>query len=67
MTGGFGAGDAKFAAAMAPFVALGDLRLIAQGADVIPLAHSHRPAGFFDGHLDVELAEGFNKNLRRRE
>lgn len=27
MTGGFGAGDAKFAAAMAPFVALGDLRL----------------------------------------
>ena len=27
MTGGFGAGDAKFAAAMAPFVALGDLGL----------------------------------------
>lgn len=27
MTGGFGAGDAKFAAAMAPFVALGDMRL----------------------------------------
>jgi len=27
MTGGFGAGDAKFAAAMAPFVALGDARL----------------------------------------
>lgn len=27
MTGGFGAGDAKFAAAMAPFIALGDLRL----------------------------------------
>lgn len=27
LTGGFGAGDAKFAAAMAPFVALGDLRL----------------------------------------
>ena len=25
LTGGFGAGDAKFAAAMAPFVALGDL------------------------------------------
>lgn len=27
LTGGFGAGDAKFAAAMAPFVALGDMRL----------------------------------------
>lgn len=27
LTGGFGAGDAKFAAALAPFVALGDLRL----------------------------------------
>ena len=27
LTGGFGAGDAKFAAAMAPFVALADLRL----------------------------------------
>ena len=27
LTGGFGAGDAKFAAAMAPFVAVGDLRL----------------------------------------
>jgi prepilin peptidase CpaA len=27
MTGGFGAGDAKYAAAMAPFVALGDLQL----------------------------------------
>jgi prepilin peptidase CpaA len=27
LTGGFGAGDAKFAAAMAPFVALGDARL----------------------------------------
>ncbi|KPQ07668.1 MAG: Tad secretion system prepilin peptidase TadV [Rhodobacteraceae bacterium HLUCCA12] len=27
LTGGFGAGDAKFAAAMAPFVALGDLHL----------------------------------------
>ena len=27
LTGTFGAGDAKFAAAMAPFVALGDLRL----------------------------------------
>ena len=27
MTGSFGAGDAKFAAAMAPFIALGDLRL----------------------------------------
>lgn len=27
MIGGIGAGDAKFAAAMAPFVALGDLRL----------------------------------------
>lgn len=27
MTGGFGAGDAKFAAAMAPFVAVGDIPL----------------------------------------
>ena len=27
LTGSFGAGDAKFAAAMAPFVSLGDLRL----------------------------------------
>lgn len=27
LTGGFGAGDAKFAAAMAPFVALGDLQM----------------------------------------
>jgi prepilin peptidase CpaA len=27
LTGGFGAGDAKFAAAMAPFVALGDARV----------------------------------------
>lgn len=27
LTGGFGAGDAKFAAAMAPFIALGDLRM----------------------------------------
>lgn len=27
LSGGFGAGDAKFAAAMAPFIALGDLRL----------------------------------------
>jgi prepilin peptidase CpaA len=27
LTGGFGAGDAKFAAAMAPFVALGDVTL----------------------------------------
>ena len=26
LTGGFGAGDAKFAAAMAPFIALGDVR-----------------------------------------
>lgn len=28
LTGGFGAGDAKFAAAMAPFVALGDVALV---------------------------------------
>lgn len=28
LTGGFGAGDAKFAAAMAPFVALGDVTLV---------------------------------------
>ncbi|MFN3953606.1 MAG: prepilin peptidase [Pararhodobacter sp.] len=43
LSGGFGAGDAKFAAAMAPFVALGDLRLflVRRAPVVLPsyLAH----------------------------
>ena len=46
MTGGFGAGDAKFAAAMAPFVALGDLRLflVLLSAVVIAAFIAHRAA-----------------------
>jgi len=44
LSGGFGAGDAKFAAAMAPFVALGDLRLflVLLGAVVIASFTAHR-------------------------
>jgi prepilin peptidase CpaA len=44
LTGGFGAGDAKFAAAMAPFVALGDLRLflVLLSAVVIAAFVAHR-------------------------
>ncbi|MCC5971572.1 MAG: prepilin peptidase [Pararhodobacter sp.] len=44
LTGGFGAGDAKFAAAMAPFVALGDLRLflVLLAAVVLSSFLSHR-------------------------
>ncbi|PVH29354.1 A24 family peptidase [Pararhodobacter oceanensis] len=44
LTGGFGAGDAKFAAAMAPFVALGDLRLflVLFSAVVIAAFVAHR-------------------------
>ncbi|MNC09288.1 hypothetical protein D3C75_569070 [compost metagenome] len=48
-------------------ITLGNFRQIAQGADVVPLAHAHRAAGFFDGHLDVELGEGLDENLRRGE
>ncbi|MNL19364.1 hypothetical protein D3C87_1405600 [compost metagenome] len=48
-------------------IAFGNLRLIAQGADVVPLAHAHRATGLFDGHLDVELGEGLDENLRRSE
>ncbi|MCY1436749.1 hypothetical protein D9M71_528810 [compost metagenome] len=44
-------------------VTLADLRLVAQGADVVPLTHAHRTARFFDRDLYVELAEGFDKNL----
>ncbi len=46
LTGGFGAGDAKFAAAMAPFVALGDLRLflVLLGAVVVSAFVAHRLA-----------------------
>lgn len=44
LTGGFGAGDAKFLAAMAPFVALGDLRLflVLFSAVVIAAFLAHR-------------------------
>ena len=48
-------------------IAFGDLRLIAQGADVVPFAHAHRATGFVDGHLNVELGEGFDEDLRWRE
>lgn len=46
LTGGFGAGDAKFAAAMAPFVALGDLRLFLAlfGAVIVSAFIAHRLA-----------------------
>ena len=44
LTGGFGAGDAKFAAAMGPFIALADLRLflILLSAVVIAAFVAHR-------------------------
>lgn len=44
LTGGFGAGDAKFAAAMGPFIALGDLRLfmVLLGAVVLASFTAHR-------------------------
>ncbi len=47
LTGGFGAGDAKFAAAMAPFVAPGDagLVLLLLGALAIGTLAGHRIAG----------------------
>lgn len=38
LTGGFGAGDAKYAAAMAPFVALGDLQLFLLLMAVVTIA-----------------------------
>lgn len=38
LSGGFGAGDAKFAAAMAPFIALGDLQLFLALLAVVVLA-----------------------------
>lgn len=46
LSGGFGAGDAKFAAAMAPFIALGDLRmfLVLLSAVVIAALIVHRLA-----------------------
>lgn len=46
LTGGFGAGDAKFAAAMAPFVALGDARLFLALFAAVALAGfvTHRAA-----------------------
>jgi len=47
LSGGFGAGDAKFAAAMAPFVALGDLRLflVLLAAVVLASFVAHRLLG----------------------
>lgn len=46
LTGGFGAGDAKFAAAMAPFVALADLQffLLLLAATVLAAFATHRLA-----------------------
>jgi prepilin peptidase CpaA len=46
LTGGFGAGDAKFAAAMAPFVALGDVTLFCLLLTVMAIATfiAHRMA-----------------------
>lgn len=38
LTGGFGAGDAKYAAAMAPFVALGDLQVFLFMLAVVTIA-----------------------------
>ncbi|MNN65707.1 hypothetical protein D3C81_1812290 [compost metagenome] len=34
---------------------------------MIPFAHAHRAAGFFQSHRDTELAKRFDKNLRRGE
>ncbi|MNN12841.1 hypothetical protein D3C81_1258500 [compost metagenome] len=48
-------------------VAFGDLRLIAQGADVIPLAHAHRTPRFFQRNGDAEFGKGFDENLRGGE
>lgn len=47
MTGGFGAGDAKFAAAMAPFIALADLKLFLVLLAAVALAAlvAHRVLG----------------------
>ncbi|MCY1449712.1 hypothetical protein D9M71_664700 [compost metagenome] len=45
-------------------VTLADLRLVAQGADVVPLAHAHWAACFLDRNLYVEFTEGLDENLR---
>jgi len=47
LTGGFGAGDAKFAAAMAPFIAIGDLLLFLMLLCAVVLASfvAHRALG----------------------
>ncbi|MNG07934.1 hypothetical protein D3C84_912600 [compost metagenome] len=48
-------------------VAVGNLRLVAQRADVIPLAHAHRPASFLQRDSNAELGKGFDENLSRCE
>gem|GEM_PF-6670480 len=44
-----------------------DLWLIAQAADVVPLAHAHGASGFFEAQLDIECGEGLDKDSSRRE
>ena len=48
-------------------VALGDRRDVAEGADVVPLAHSHRTARFLQADLDAEFGESLDEDLGRRE
>ncbi len=48
-------------------VALGDGGDVAQGADVVPLAHAHRATRFLQADGDTELGEGLDEDLRRRE
>ena len=45
-------------------IAFANLWLVAQGTDVIPLAHPHRTACFIDRHLYIKFSEGFDKDLR---
>ncbi|MCY1545923.1 hypothetical protein D9M68_818890 [compost metagenome] len=54
-------------AAEAALVTLGHGRLIAEGADVIPLAHAHRAARLLQAQLDIKLGEGLDEDARRRE
>ncbi|MNE42349.1 hypothetical protein D3C80_1364690 [compost metagenome] len=48
-------------------ITLGNLRLIAQGADMVPLAHAHGAAGFLQRYGHAELGKGFDEDLGRRE